>query len=49
MMAGTVLSQAAAPSAQSLRVLRERAAAQRPGWLYYASWAAALAFLGWAW
>ena len=32
-----------------MRVLQERAAAQRPGWLYYASWAAALAFLGWAW
>jgi phosphonate transport system permease protein len=30
-------------------VLQERAAAQRPGWLYYAGWAAALAFLGWAW
>jgi phosphonate transport system permease protein len=29
--------------------LQERAAAQRPGWLYYAGWAAALAFLGWAW
>jgi phosphonate transport system permease protein len=32
-----------------LQVLQERAAAQRPGWLYYAGWAAALAFLGWAW
>lgn len=49
MMAGTAPSQQVAPSAQSLRVLQERAAAQRPGWLYYAGWAAALAFLGWAW
>ena len=49
MTAGTALSQQVAPSAQSLRVLQERAAAQRPGWLYYAGWAAALAFLGWAW
>ena len=49
MTAGTALSQQLAPSAQSLRVLQERAAAQRPGWLYYAGWAAALAFLGWAW
>jgi len=46
---GTALSQTTAPSAQSLQVLQERAAAQRPGWLYYAGWAAALAFLGWAW
>jgi len=49
MTAGTALSQQHSPSAQSLRVLQERAAAQRPGWLYYAGWAAALAFLGWAW
>ena len=49
MTAGTALPQAATPSPQSMRVLQERAAAQRPGWLYYASWAAALAFLGWAW
>ncbi|MEI8265711.1 MAG: phosphonate ABC transporter, permease protein PhnE [Betaproteobacteria bacterium] len=49
MTAGTALPQEAAPSPQSLRVLQERAAAQRPGWLYYAGWAAALAFLGWAW
>jgi phosphonate transport system permease protein len=34
---------------QSLRLLEERAAAQRPGWVYYAAWGAALAFLGWAW
>ena len=49
MSVGTALSQGAEPSAQSLRVLQERAATQRPGWLYYAGWAAALAFLGWAW
>jgi phosphonate transport system permease protein len=49
MTVGTALPQAATPSPQSLRVLQERAAAQRPGWLYYAGWAAALAFLGWAW
>ena len=49
MTVGATLSQGAEPSAQSLRVLQERAAAQRPGWLYYAGWAAALAFLGWAW
>ncbi|MFM8769931.1 MAG: phosphonate ABC transporter, permease protein PhnE [Rubrivivax sp.] len=49
MTAGIVVPQPAEPSAQSLRVLQERAAAQRPGWLYYATWAAALAFLGWAW
>lgn len=49
MTVGAALSQGAEPSAQSLRVLQERAAAQRPGWLYYAGWAAALAFLGWAW
>ena len=49
MTVGAALSQGAEPSAQSLRVLQERAAVQRPGWLYYAGWAAALAFLGWAW
>lgn len=49
MTVGTALPQETAPSPQSLRVLQERAAAQRPGWLYYAGWAVALAFLGWAW
>jgi phosphonate transport system permease protein len=49
MTAGTALPQGAAPSAQSLRLLEERAAAQRPGWVYYAAWGAALAFVGWAW
>jgi phosphonate transport system permease protein len=39
----------AAPSAASLERLRKRAAAERPGWLYYAAWAAALALLVWAW
>ena len=36
-------------SAASLALLRERAAQDRPGWLYYAGWAAALALLAWAW
>ena len=49
MTAGTALPQVEAPSTQSLRLLEERAAAQRPGWMYYAAWGAALAFLGWAW
>jgi phosphonate transport system permease protein len=40
---------AAAPSADALARLRERAAGERPGALYYASWAAALAVLAWAW
>ena len=46
MTVGAALSQGAEPSAQSLRVLQERAAAQRPGWLYYAGWAASLALVG---
>ncbi len=37
------------PSAASMQALRERAAQERPGWLYYAGWAAALAMLAWAW
>src|SRR5215467_498976 len=37
------------PSALSLERLRERAAAERPGVLYYVSWAAVLAVLVWAW
>ena len=32
-----------------MQALRERAAQERPGWLYYAGWAAALAMLAWAW
>jgi phosphonate transport system permease protein len=40
---------AAAPSEASLARLRERAAAEKPGWLYYAAWAAALGLLAWAW
>ncbi len=39
----------AEPSAASLARLRQRAADQRPGWLYYAAWAVALAVLAWAW
>jgi len=38
-----------APSAASLARVEQRAAAQRPGWLYYAGWAAALGVLAWAW
>jgi len=30
-------------------LLRERAEATRPGWLYYARWAAAFLLLAWAW
>jgi phosphonate transport system permease protein len=37
------------PSETSLELLRQRAAAERPGGLYYASWALALGFLAWAW
>ena len=36
-------------SAGSLQRLRQRAADERHGWLYYAGWALALAFLAWAW
>lgn len=38
-----------APSAASLQLLRERAAAQRPGLAHYAGWAALAGLLGWAW
>ena len=38
-----------AVSAASLDALRQRAAAERPGWLYYAGWALVLGFLAWAW
>ncbi len=37
------------PSAASLDLLRQRAEQDRPGWLYYAGWAAALCLLAWAW
>ena len=37
------------PSAASMQAVRERAAQERPGWLYYGGWAAALALLAWAW
>jgi phosphonate transport system permease protein len=40
---------AAAPSAASLTLLRQKAAAERPGLGYYAGWAAVLAVLAWAW
>lgn len=43
------MSSATAPSAVSLARLRQRAAEERPGWLYYASWAVAIAVLAWAW
>lgn len=39
----------APPSQAALQRLQERAAAQRPGWLHYAAWAAAGLFLVWAW
>jgi phosphonate transport system permease protein len=39
----------AAPSAASLERVAARAAAERPGWLYYAGWAVALGVLAWAW
>jgi phosphonate transport system permease protein len=40
---------AASPSEVSLARQRERAAAQRPGWLHYLGWAAAIGVLAWAW
>ena len=39
----------AVPSAAALQRLQERAATQRPGWLHYATWAAAALGLAWAW
>ena len=39
----------AGPSDVSLARVAARAAAERPGWLYYAGWAAALGVLAWAW
>jgi phosphonate transport system permease protein len=44
-----VLAPAAGARASALGRLHARAAAERPGWLYYAGWAAALALLAWAW
>lgn len=38
-----------APTEASLELLRQRAAAERPGWLYYTAWAVALGVLAWAW
>jgi phosphonate transport system permease protein len=43
------LSAITAPSAASLARIEARAAAERPGWLYYAGWAVALFVLAWAW
>lgn len=40
---------ATAPTEASLELLRQRAAAERPGWLYYTAWAVALGVLAWAW
>lgn len=40
---------ATAPTQASLELLRQRAAAERPGWLYYTAWAVALGVLAWAW
>ena len=37
------------PSAASLERLRARAQAERPGFTYYAAWAAVLAVIAWAW
>ncbi|MBE0548164.1 MAG: phosphonate ABC transporter, permease protein PhnE [Rubrivivax sp.] len=37
------------PSTTALALLRERAAAERPGALYYAGWVAAISLLAWAW
>ncbi len=42
-------ARAGRPTAASLERLRQRADEQRPGWLHYASWAAAMALLAWAW
>ena len=39
----------AGASGVSLQSQRQRAADERPGWLYYAGWALALGFLAWAW
>ena len=39
----------AVPSAASFALLRERAAADRPGWVYFAYWAVLLLVLAWAW
>jgi phosphonate transport system permease protein len=45
----TDVMRASAPSEASMQLLRDRAEATRPGWLYYASWAAAFLLLAWAW
>ncbi len=43
------MNAATAPSAAALARIEQRAAAERPGWLYYAAWALALGVLAWAW
>jgi phosphonate transport system permease protein len=43
------VSSVASPSQASLALLRQRAHHERPGWLYYLSWAVALGVLAWAW
>lgn len=43
------VSVSAATGEASLALLRERAAADRPGWLSYFAWGLALALLAWAW
>ena len=40
---------AAAPSADSLERVRQRALASSPGWLHYLSWGVAALLLAWAW
>ncbi len=43
------MSAVVSPSEASLALLRQRAQAERPGWLYYLSWAIVLGVLAWAW
>jgi len=43
------LSATTAASAESLARIEARAAAERPGWLYYLGWALAIGLLAWAW
>jgi phosphonate transport system permease protein len=44
-----MMPSAALPSSTSLLALRERAAQERPGWLYYLGWAVVAGGLIWAW
>jgi phosphonate transport system permease protein len=43
------VNSACVPSLAALARIRQRAAEERPGALYYAGWAVALALLAWAW